>query len=76
MNKPLLTVLIVLGVIALVIFWGVGARNSMATGQVDVPANWGTVQSAYQRPADSIPNLVNTLHGVPSFAKSTLTAVI
>lgn len=76
MNKTLLTVLIVLGVIALVIFWGVGARNSMATGQVDVQAKWGKVQSAYQRRADLIPNLVKTVQGVANFEKSTLTAVI
>ena len=73
MNK---TVLIVLGVIALVIFWGVGSRNSMATSDQDVKAKWAKVQSAYQRRADLIPNLVKTVQGVANFEKSTLTAVI
>ena len=73
MNK---TVLIVLGVIALVIFWGVGSRNSMATSDQDVKAKWANVQSAYQRRADLIPNLVKTVQGVANFEKSTLTAVI
>jgi LemA protein len=76
MNKTLLTVLIVLGVIALVIFWGVGSRNSMATSDQDVKAKWANVQSAYQRRADLIPNLVKTVQGVANFEKSTLTAVI
>jgi LemA protein len=76
MNKTVVTLLIVLGVIALVIFWGVGARNSMAVGSVDVKAKWGNVQSAYQRRADLIPNLVKTVQGVANFEKSTLTAVI
>ena len=76
MNKTLLTVLIVLGVIALVIFWGVGSRNSMATSDQDVKAKWANVQSAYQRRADLIPNLVKTVQGVATFEKSTLTAVI
>jgi LemA protein len=73
MNK---TVWIVLGVIALVIFWGVGSRNSMATSDQDVKAKWANVQSAYQRRADLIPNLVKTVQGVANFEKSTLTAVI
>jgi len=76
MNKTLLTVLIVLGVIALVIFWGVGSRNSMATSDQDVKAKWANVQSAYQRRADLITNLVKTVQGVANFEKSTLTAVI
>ena len=73
MNK---TVWIVLGVIALVIFWGVGSRNSMATSDQDVKAKWANVQSAYQRRADLIPNLVKTVQGVANFEISTLTAVI
>ena len=73
MNK---TVWIVLGVIALVNFWGVGSRNSMATSDQDVKAKWANVQSAYQRRADLIPNLVKTVQGVANFEKSTLTAVI
>jgi LemA protein len=73
MNK---TVWIVLGVIALVIFWGVGSRNSMATSDQDVKAKWANVQSAYQRRADLIPNLVKTVQGVANFEKSTITAVI
>jgi LemA protein len=81
-NKPLIfitmnkTVWIVLGVIALVVFWGVGARNSMATSDQEVKASWANVQSAYQRRADLIPNLVKTVQGVANFEKSTLTAVI
>ena len=73
MNK---TVWIVLGVIALVIFWGIGSRNNMATSDQDVKAKWANVQSAYQRRADLIPNLVKTVQGVANFEKSTLTAVI
>lgn len=73
MNK---TVWIVLGVIALIIFWGVGSRNSMATSDQDVKAKWANVQSAYQRRADLIPNLVKTVQVVANFEKSTLTAVI
>lgn len=73
MNKK---IWIVLGVIALVIFWGIGSRNSMATSDQEVKASWANVQSAYQRRSDLIPNLVKTVQGVANFEKSTLTAVI
>jgi LemA protein len=80
MNKTVVTLLIVFGSIVfffgVLLFWGVGARNSMATSSVDVNAKWANVQSAYQRRADLIPNLVKTVQGVANFEKSTLTAVI
>ena len=67
---------IIVGVIALIIFWGVGSRNSMATSDQTVKQSWANVQSAYQRRADLIPNLVKTVQGVANFEKSTLTEVI
>ncbi len=73
MNKK---IWIGLGVIALVIFWGIGSRNSMATSDQEVKASWANVESAYQRRSDLIPNLVKTVQGVANFEKSTLTAVI
>jgi LemA protein len=80
MNKTVVTLLIVLGSIVfffgILLFWGVGARNSMATSSVAVDSKWANVQSAYQRRADLIPNLVKTVQGVANFEKSTLTAVI
>jgi LemA protein len=73
MNKK---IWIGLGVVALVIFWGIGSRNSMATSDQEVKASWANVQSAYQRRSDLIPNLVKTVQGVANFEKSTLTEVI
>jgi LemA protein len=40
-----------------------------------VDAQWAKVQSSYQRRADLIPNLVNTVSGVANFEKSTLTEI-
>jgi LemA protein len=50
--------------------------NSMVKKDENVKAAWGAVQSQYQRRADLIPNLVNTVKGAANFEKSTLTAVI
>ncbi len=41
-----------------------------------VEASWANVQNAYQRRADLIPNLVNTVKGAANFEKETLTQVI
>jgi LemA protein len=73
MSKGLL---IGLGVAALVLFWGIGVRNGMATGDQEVKASWANVETAYQRRADLIPNLVKTVQGVANFEKSTITDVI
>jgi LemA protein len=49
--------------------------NSMVQMDENVKAKWGAVQSQYQRRADLIPNLVNTVKGVANFEKSTLLGV-
>ncbi|MCC2546003.1 LemA family protein [Hymenobacter sp. BT175] len=48
----------------------------MVTKDQAVKGQWANVQSAYQRRADLIPNLVNTVKGAANFEKSTLTDVI
>ncbi len=79
MNKLVKTLLVV-GIIALVFIGGcstlVGKYNSMVTKQEAVNTAWSQVENVYQRRADLIPNLVNTVQGYANFEKSTLTAVI
>lgn len=50
--------------------------NTMVEKQEAVSGQWGQVQNAYQRRADLIPNLVNTVKGYASHEQQTLTAVI
>ncbi|GAA3946937.1 LemA family protein [Hymenobacter algoricola] len=50
--------------------------NSMVSKDQAVKAQWANVQNSYQRRADLIPNLVNTVKGAANFEKSTLTDVI
>ena len=50
--------------------------NSMVTKDQAVKSQWADVQNSYQRRADLIPNLVNTVKGAANFEKSTLTDVI
>jgi len=69
-------VLVILLVIVFVIglfFWG--TYNRLVGLQQGVDAQWAQVQTVYQRRADLIPNLVNTVQGAANFEKSTLTDV-
>lgn len=50
--------------------------NSMVAKDEGVEAQWANVQNAYQRRADLIPNLVNTVKGAANFEQETLTQVI
>lgn len=80
MNKTLVIVLSVLGVLLLLAFgivsWGMGKYNSIVKMDEGVNSAWGQVQNQYQRRMDLIPNLVATVQGAANFEKSTLTAVI
>lgn len=50
--------------------------NTMVQKDEVVESQWANVQNAYQRRADLIPNLVNTVKGAANFEKETLTQVI
>jgi len=50
--------------------------NKMVSLDEGVKSQWAQVQNAYQRRADLIPNLVNTVKGYANFEKETLTAVV
>src|SRR6266404_4124094 len=53
-----------------------GSYNRLVGLDQNVNKKWGDVQTVYQRRADLIPNLVNTVQGAANFEKSTLTEVI
>jgi len=50
--------------------------NNIPTLDEQVKADWGQVQNQYQRRADLIPNLVETVKGYAKHEEDTLTAVI
>jgi len=50
--------------------------NSMVEKEEAVNGQWGQVENVYQRRADLIPNLVNTVQASSEFVKSTLTDVM
>jgi LemA protein len=69
----LLLILLFAAFVVGLFFWG--TYNRLVTLDQEVNKKWGDVQTVYQRRADLIPNLVNTVAGAANFEKSTLTEV-
>jgi LemA protein len=69
----LVVILLFVGLVIGLFFWG--TYNRLVTLEQTVNKKWADVQTVYQRRADLIPNLVNTVGGAANFEKSTLTEV-
>lgn len=63
-------------VAVLVGVWAVGARNSFVTQEEGVTSAWSQVENVYQRRADLIPNLVETVKGYAAHEQTTLEGVV
>ena len=75
MKKFIPLIIIILVLIGL-FRWGVGLNNTMVEKQEAAKTQWANVESAYQRRADLIPNLVNTVKGYATHEQETLEGVI
>ena len=73
MNKTLIGVIAVVAVIGI---WAASAYNSMVGKQENATTALANVQSTYQRRADLIPNLVETVKGYAAHEKETLEGVV
>src|SRR3989338_7566334 len=67
--------LVIGGILLVLVLWFFGSYNGLVNSEVNVDTAWGQVQSVYQRRADLIPNLVETVKGVRDFEKETFTAI-
>ena len=76
MNKKRRTWIIVIVVVVLAVLWGVQKYNGFVTLEEGVTGQWSNVENVYQRRADLIPNLVNTVKGYAEHEQETLTGVI
>jgi LemA protein len=52
-----------------------GTYNNLVKLEENVKSKWGQVENVYQRRADLVPNLVETVKGAAAFEKDTFTAV-
>src|SRR5437879_7345510 len=69
-----LVVIVLFIAFIIALFFG-GTYNRLVRSQQSVDQSWAQVQNVYQRRADLIPNLVNTVAGAANFEKSTLVEV-
>lgn len=77
MKKGLLITLGVIAVVGFIIYQiFAGSYNTMVTKEEDVSKAWANVEAQYQRRADLIPNLVNTVKGFAAQEKEVLTGVV
>jgi LemA protein len=75
--KKVWIVLAVIAVVILIMYSSVkGTYNTMVSRDEAVDAGWAQVENVYQRRADLIPNLVNTVKGYASHERETLEGVI
>lgn len=68
--------LIGLVVVGLLVFFGISVNNGLVEKEESVESAWAQVENQYQRRADLIPNLVNTVRGAADFEQETLNSVI
>lgn len=68
--------LIAVIVIVLLVLWGISINNSMVSKEEGVSKAWSNVESQYQRRADLIPNLVNTVKGYAEHESDTFKEVV
>jgi LemA protein len=74
--KTGLVVLVLLAVVLVGLFaWGISVNNQLVPLEQNVNASWAQVQNVYQRRADLIPNLVETVKGFAAQEREVLESV-
>src|SRR6266496_2433981 len=75
MRALLIVLIAVVVVIGGLVVWAVGVNNQLVRLEQDVNEKWAQVQNVYQRRADLIPNLVETVKGFATQERTVLTEV-
>lgn len=73
MKKSTIITLVVIGLVAI---WSISGYNSLVSSDEEAQTKWADVETQYQRRADLIPNLVNTVKGYAAHESETLQAVV
>lgn len=76
MKKGTVIIIVVVAILAIILLWGMGSYNGLVNADEKVSAQWANVENQYQRRADLIPNLVNTVKGYASHESQTLENVV
>ena len=71
-----LGLLITLGVLVIILFWGCNGYNGLISGDQGVKRSWSNVETNYQRRVDLYNSVIKVVEGSANFEKSTLKDVI
>ncbi len=75
-SKKQTTRAVLAGIVLILIIWLVAGYNNLVGLNQKVDSSFANVQTQYQRRADLIPNLVNTVKGAADFEQETLNQVV
>ena len=76
MARGTLIALVVIGILVVAVGgWAIGINNQLVRRDQDVSEKWAQVQNVYQRRADLIPNLVETVRGFAAQERTVLEEV-
>ncbi len=76
MRNLIIIIGVILVLVLLLVFPAISTYNVLVSREEAVTSQWAQVENVYQRRADLIPNLVNTVKGYGDFEKKTLTDVV
>ena len=76
MKKSYVIIIAIVVVVVGIFGWATSAYNGMVTVEEEATTAFAKVQSAYQRRADLIPNLVETVKGYATHEQETLEGVV
>jgi LemA protein len=68
--------LILVGILVILGFWGCNGYNGLVTADQDVKKVWSNVETNYQRRTDLYSSIIKTVEASANFEKSTLQAVV
>jgi LemA protein len=75
MRGALIALVVVAVVVIGAVVWAIGVQNELVRLEQDVNEKWAQVQNVYQRRADLVPNLVETVKGFAAQERTVLTEV-
>ncbi len=75
MNRNTIIIVVLAIVVGVGVLWGIGKYNGLVAASQQVDAQWAQVENVYQRRADLVPNLVETVKGAAAHERETLEAV-
>jgi LemA protein len=76
MKRGMIALLVIGFIVVSALMWFVSTNNSLIRKDEAVKTAWSQVENVYQRRADLIPNLVNTVKGYATHERETLEGVI